>query len=168
MKALPVLKHAVDATGERTQALHAIWLRVAGDRKAPRRVDITLRDTGKLTSWVVLFDVLGSSTDFRIRLTGDGLVRFFDANFAGRRLSTLKERPFFHTTFHALAHCAQHCDPVVVGPMVSNFENKEHWSSEFIFLPLSDDGETVTGVIGTMDLWQAGAQTDPAGGDATF
>lgn len=165
MQVLPHLKQAAAVVGERNRTLYAIWSRIANGRKAPRRAELTLRELGRLTSWLITFDVLDGGADFRFRLMGDGLVRFIEDNYAGRLLSEFKTRSFFNTAMGLLSHCVQRAEPVGLGPRIPDFEGKQHWECEYVFLPLSDDGENVTGVIGTMDLWQAGAlyaQEDPS------
>ena len=141
------------ATGDKARAIYAIWKDLAGERFAPRRQDITLPQVSKLSPWLWLIDVMDGGRDFRFRLAGDRIVQFLGGRHQGMRLSELPLNPFFVRMRHTLVHCVEHKKPIALGPVETGYPGKEHWAMEVVVLPLSDDGETVDCMLGTMELW---------------
>lgn len=166
MQALDLLKPAETALGERNRALFAVWQHAAAGRAAPRREDITMKMLRHLTQWMWLAEVLDDGLDFRFRLVGDGLVQFFGVNHTGEHIGSLHGNPFFRNVSAALHHCRQQAMPFVYGPTPSRYVGKEHWEYEFLLLPLSQDGNCISCLIGTMDVWPLGTyhgqDTQPA------
>ena len=154
-------KHAVlkgpDAiVGDKSQALHALWKELTGDRLAPRREEVTLSLVRNLAPWLWTVDVIDKGADFRFRLAGDNIIQFLDGLHAGMLLSELPESPFYERLRHTLTHCAEYKRPVAVGPVHSTLEGKEHWEMEALVLPLSEDGETINCLMGVLELWPLG------------
>jgi len=148
--------------GERCQALYDIWHHLANGRVAPRREEITLGHVRKLTPWLWVIDVIDSGTDFRFRLVGDRVVQFLGGHNADVRLSELSKNAFFERMKQTLSHCVEHKLPVAIGPVRSGYEGKEHWEVEYVMLPLSEDGKSVSSLMGIMELWPAGTNGLPA------
>ena len=156
------LKTADAIVGERCRSLYDIWQNLTDGRVAPKREEITLGQVRRLTAWMWVIDVVDSGADFRFRLAGDRIVQFLGRRHADARLSEFPNNAFFMRMKHTLSHCVEHKLPVAVGPVRSDYEGKEHWDVEFVMLPLSEDGETVTSLMGIMELWPAGTNILPA------
>jgi hypothetical protein len=153
------LKPAEAVVGDKSRALHTLWNKLKGERLAPKREDITLGHVRKLSPWIWTIDVVDDGADFRFRLAGDRIIQFLGKRYAGSLLSTLPKTPFFERMRRTLAYGVKHKRPVAVGPVRSDHEGTDHWEIEALALPLSDDGETVTGFLGTMELWPLGTKT---------
>ena len=151
------LKPVEAIVGDKSRAALAIWRMLKGPRMAPRREDITLRHVRGLSPWLWMTDVVDEGADFRFRLMGDRVVQFFDGGHVGQRLSMLGHDRFFDGMTRMLAHCVAHKAPVAVGPGRPDYLGKDHWEMEAVALPLSDDGENVTSLMGAIELWPLGA-----------
>jgi hypothetical protein len=142
--------------GDKSRAAHAIWRMLKGPRMAPRREDITLRHVRGLSPWLWMTDVVDNGADFRFRLTGDRIVQFLDGRHVGQLLSALGNAGFYEGMALMLSHCVAHKVPVAVGPGRPDYLGKDHWEMEAVALPLSDDGENVTSLMGAIELWPLG------------
>ena len=151
-----VVKDPEDLVGDRARALYAIWQKLSGDRLAPRREEFTLAHIRSLAPWVWNIDVIDEGQDFRFRLAGDRIIEFMQKRYAGAVLSALPKNPFFVRMHAILSHCVTEKRPVAAGPFQSAYENKDHLEMEVVVLPLSEDGETVTGLMGVMEYWPLG------------
>ncbi len=156
MKKPTDFKSADAIVGEKPRALHALWEKLAGDRLAPKREEITLSLARNLTPWLWTIDVVDGGADFRFRLAGDRIIQFLGEHHPGTLLSGLPKNPFYERIRHTLAHCVEHKRPVAFGPVRSEYGGKEHWEIEAVALPLSEDGKTVSCVIGAIELWPVG------------
>lgn len=154
-----VLKGPDELVGDKSRALHAIWQKLTGDRLAPKRDEFTLAHIRTLAPWIWTIDVIDDGRDFRFRLAGDRIIQFMQKRYAGAVLSELPRNPFFVRMHTILSHCVTAKRPVAAGPYRSVYENKDHLEMEVVVLPLSDDGETVTGLMGVMELWPLGTMT---------
>lgn len=152
-------KPADKAAGEKTRAVFAIWQSLKGARLAPRREDVTLSHTRTLTSSLWFVDVVDGGKDYRFRLGGEDIVHFLGGRYSGELLSKLPDNLFFQRVRKALSYCVEQRKPVSLGPVASVYPGKEHWEMEVAVLPLSDDGENVTCIMGTMQLWPRGTMT---------
>ena len=160
------LKPADALISEKCRALHAIWKRVAGERLAPARSEITLGHVRRLSPWLWTIDVVDQGADFRFRLGGDRIVQFLGQRHSGRLLSQLPTNPFFSRMQHTLSHCIAHKKPVARGPLASGYPGKEHCEMEVVVLPLSEDGHSINCVMGAMELWPVGAGPRAVAGDS--
>jgi hypothetical protein len=151
-----VFKSTDAIVGDHARELHALWEKLTGDRVAPRREEFTLSLVRTLTPWLWTADVIDNGADFRFRLAGDRVAQFYGKRITGLPLSELPNTPFIERVRQMLAYCVEHKRPVVAGPVRSSREGKEHWDVEAIVVPLSDDGETINGLMGTVELWPAG------------
>jgi hypothetical protein len=154
-----ILKGPDALVGEKSQALHVLWKNLAGDRLAPKREEITLSLVKNLIPWLWTADVVDNGADFRFRLVGDRLIQFFGKRFSGMLLSEFPDSIFFERVKQIFTYCVEHKQPTAIGPVRSSYENKDHWETEAIALPLSDDGENVTGLIGVFELWPIGTNS---------
>ncbi|MDE2109731.1 MAG: PAS domain-containing protein [Alphaproteobacteria bacterium] len=153
------LKPANAIVGEKSQALLALWSKLKGDRMAPKREEVTLTHVRALSPWVWTIDVVDGGADFRFRLAGDRIIQFLGKRYSGSLMSSLPESPFFERLHRTLSYSVEHKRPVAVGPVRSDYEGTDHWEVEAVALPLSDDGENVTGFLGAMEVWPLGTKT---------
>ena len=149
------LKSVNAIVGEKSRTIYALWKKLAGNRMAPKRKEITLALVGNLSSWMWTADVVDNGADFRFRLVGDRLAQFFERRVIGLLLSEFPNNPFFERTRQAITYCVKHKQPIAAGSARSSYENKDHWETEAIVLPLSEDGENVTSLMGVFDFWPA-------------
>lgn len=145
-----------DIVGDNAHALQNIWLQVRGERIAPRRRDITLPMVGRLAQWLWWADVIDRGTDYIFRMAGDRVIQFYGRSFNGTHLSALTPIAFMQTKRNAFAHCVKHKAPLVLGPHISSYPDKECWEIEMLFLPLSENGTDVTGIMGSLEYWPVG------------
>jgi len=156
----PPFKPADAIIGERSRTLYTIWKNLAGNRLAPKRKEITLGLVGNLSSWMWTADVVDKGADFRFSLAGDRLTQFLGIYRVGSLLSEIPSSPFFERARLLYTYCVEHKQPVAIGPVRSSYEGREHWETEFVVLPLSEDGKNVTGLMGVFDLWPVGTKTE--------
>lgn len=151
------VKSADALLGERGRALYAVWRQRAGERLAPSRADLTPSVLRRLLPWIWTADVIDGGRDFQLRIAGDRCVQFLGDHVTRKRLSQLPQSAFFIVLKTLFAHCSSEARPLALGPMPSAHVGKEHWEIEIAALPLSDDGKTVSGLIGVIELWSPGA-----------
>lgn len=136
---IPVLKETFD-----------YWDARRGSRRMPRRADLDpLRDIPRLLRHIQLVEVVDGGRRFRLRVIGtrivealgtDGTGKCLDEIFSGERL-TYVERAF-HEVCQAKAACFFR-DNYKTSREIDLIANR-------LFLPLSDDDETVSQVFGAI------------------
>lgn len=126
----------------------AVWRQARGAQPMPRRADISPVKLGSILQYVSLLDVVaGDPLNFRYRLIGEYLSKSYGRNIT-RSLHTdhfevAPERPFYD----AYVRCAKTAAPQ---DMIANFHNANRTlrCAQARVWPLSDDGSTVTGLLG--------------------
>lgn len=140
------------------QQLLAYWQSKLNGRKAPRREDILPEELGALLPWVVLLDVVGTPSRFRVRLAGTGVVREYGAEMTGQFLDDVDLGVARDRSLDDHRRAVSEFRPVV-----GTFEFKKRdgrWMSyERIALPLSADGKTVNMLLCGARMHGAGAHT---------
>ena len=154
-----LFKPADALVGDKARAMHALWEKLRGSRLAPKREEITLAKVRTLAPWMWIIDVVEDGADFRFRQAGDRVVQFLGAGRPGFLLSKLSAGPFADLMGRTLNHCVEVKRPVALGPARSIYAGKEHWETETVVLPLSEDGEKVTALLGTMEYWPLGTKS---------
>jgi len=132
-------------------ALNA-WKRVAADRLAPKREEITPALLRSVLPSIWMIDVVDGGRDFRFRFAGDRVIQFMGRRYAGELLSDHIDVPFFQRMKAILVECVIRKTPVAVGPLRSNLQDKDYLEMEVVVMPLSEDGETVSCLFGAMDV----------------
>ena len=150
-------KSAEALVGDKVRAIYAIWEALKGPRLAPERKEITLAQVRALSPWMWIIDIIDDGADFRFRLAGDRIVQFLGGRDSGAAFSELPPNPFYERMRHTLQHSLENKSAVAVGPVRSNYPGKEHWETEIVVLPLSDDGAKITALFGAMELWPVGS-----------
>lgn len=144
-------------TSDKLAGIHAAWNELSGGRIGPRREEVRPARLRSAMPWVFLIDVVGS--DFRFSFAGERIVEFMGRRLAGELLSAHLGTPFYDGMNRFFARCVTTGQPVSAAPRRASYPGKEHLELEAMVLPLSDDGKTVTSLIGAFDTWQAGTHT---------
>lgn len=126
----------------------AVWREARGGQPMPRRADISPVKLGSVLQYVSLLDVVAADPlNFRYRLIGEYLSKSYGRNITGSlhtdHFEVAAERPFYD----AYVRCAKTAAPQ---DMIANFKNANgtpHCAQARVW-PLSDDGSTVTGLLG--------------------
>lgn len=142
---------------EKLKTVYALWRDQKGEAIGPKRGQITPARLRTTMPFTFVMEVAGS--DFRFCFAGDRIVQFMGKTHAGALLSTLLGTPFYDgmNRFFAGAVAAQR--PFRAGPVRSTFPGKEHLEMEVMVLPLSEDGERITALLGAFETWRAGTHT---------
>ncbi len=127
--------------------LAGYWLAQRGDRAMPARADIDPLDIPWALARIWLCDFLPEEQRFRFRLAGERIDSFWAMSLRGRHLDEIVP----------VANYDQASGPfltAVRGPTIVHdyceirLANEMYATGERIILPLSDDGERVSGLLG--------------------
>ena len=100
-----------------------------------------------------LIDVVEGGSDYRLALAGDTVIRFLGSEFKpGKLLSQVSPSPFRERSFRLFQRCVETKVPVGLGPVRTLHAEHSYFDNEAVILPLSDDGQTVTGILGVIHL----------------
>jgi len=149
--------HELTLTSEKLAGIHKIWRELAAGAIGPTREAVTPARLRGTMPWTFTIDVVGE--DFRFRFAGDRIIQFMGRRLQGTLLSEHRGTPFFDGMQLFFRRSVQTRLPLVNGPSPVTYPGKEHLEMEVMVLPLSHDGETVTGLLGTFDTWQIGTHT---------
>jgi hypothetical protein len=129
--------------------LRDYWETKRGDRSMPSRADISPAQFKDHLGWVMIVEVLPGARDFRYRLIGTLVTQYFSSDGTGR---TVMEA--FAPNGEAVAKSVNSVfRKVARDKVVLRTAGEANWLSEgleefeAIYLPLSDDGETVTHIL---------------------
>jgi hypothetical protein len=129
------------------------WRELAGTRFAPARRDIAPAKFKAALGNLFLVDVLADGTDFRLALAGDTVVRFLGSEYkVGKLLSEVTPSPFRERSFRLFQRVVESKAPVVLGPVRTLHDKHGYFDNEAVVLPLSDEGASVTGLMGVIHL----------------
>ena len=129
--------------------LRAYWESKRGGRTLPSRADISPSQLKEHLGWVMILEVLPGARDFRYRLIGTLVTQYFSADATGRTVMEAfveSGEPVAKSVNSVFRKVAR--DKVVMrtsGDAGWLAEGMEEF--EAIYLPLSDDGETVTHIL---------------------
>jgi hypothetical protein len=124
----------------------AYWRSKVVDGRLPRPGDIDPTEIPKLIASIVICELEDSPFRVRYRLAGTRQVHILGNELTGRYVDELEweEGPFVHRIFA----CARDTRQPVFGFYHWTFREGTPGASEFGLFPLSEDGRTVTRVIG--------------------
>jgi hypothetical protein len=149
-------------------SVRAYWTRQRGSRPLPRRKDIAPSDIKKWLPQVLLVDVINGGADFRYRLVGGHLVRFFGSEPSGKLMSDALA-PFGDETVQKTLELYRAAltlgEPLRIrGDGEWYGRSAQHFDA--ILTPLSDDGVTVNMIFGAFDfMWNFDLAESPAKSD---
>ena len=123
-------------------AIYSYWNDKRGARAMPARSEINPPELREHLGWIILVDVLPDLADFRYRLIGTKVARYFGAEATGRTISEAF-RPFGDGAIKGVQavhrKAARDCVPVQArGEAAWLAEGFDYFDS--LYLPLSDDG----------------------------
>ena len=142
-----------DAMREETPVLrffHTYWERVRGNRVMPSRADIRPGDIKSHIGSIVVAEALPGFEDFRFKLIGTDVARYFLADAAGRTV-----REFYVGEWENFGECvlqnyretALKRRPLLSSISDIRWTNKLRYSMQALYLPLSEDGEVTSSVL---------------------
>ncbi len=155
---------AQGVTSERLRAIHAAWKELAAGRIGPTRADISPAKLRRGTAWAFTVEVLDGGKDFRIGFRGDKVTQFMGVPCTAQSLASLRGIRFFDVAEELFRRCVESAKPLVSGPRRTQYKGKEHLEREVLLLPLSEDGVTVTGILGAFETWQFGTHSQGTAG----
>lgn len=129
--------------------LDEVWREARGIRLLPQRGDINPVKLGAALQYVSLIDVVqGDPIDFRYRLLGQQLIKYFGCNITGELHTkhsdrTSPTRPFYD----AYMRCLTTRTPQDIEAQYRN-HNQTVVRTRARVWPLSDDGSIVSGMLG--------------------
>ena len=145
---------ALKLTSDKLVGVHKIWLELADGGIGPKREEITPARLRSMMPWTFLIDAVG--TDFRFRFAGDRIIQFMGRRLQGTQLAEFRGTPFFDGMHAFFSRGLATKTPLANGPSPVTYPGKEHLEMEVMVLPLSEDGENVSGFLGAFDTWQLG------------
>lgn len=125
------------------------WRHKRGDRSMPARGDIRPSEIRKHLGWVVMADVLAGGQEFRYRLIGTLVTQYFLTEATGKTLTEAFQnwdRGLLNAVRAVMRNVAR--DRIAIrafgeaNAIAAGFE-----AFEALFLPLSDDGDTVNVIL---------------------
>ena len=146
--------------------IRSYWQKQRGAAQMPRRQDIAPSAMKTHLAHILLADVVSGGEDFRYRLVGTELQRYFKGNPTGRLMSEALA-PFgpqtVLRTIDTYATVVARRAPLRVrGTGALYAQNAKRFDA--LLAPLSDDGGTVNMVLGTFLFeWDFRAANPPAG-----
>lgn len=126
------------------------WQRVRGARAMPARADIRPAEIKSHIGSIVIAEALGDFDDFRFKLIGTDVSRYFLADGAGRTV-----REMFRGAWESFGDCvlfnyretARRQQPLLAAISDIRWTNKLRYSMKSIYLPLSEDGNAASSVL---------------------
>ena len=146
-------KPATDLVNDHLIKAHKVWQELADRRFAPTRKEIVPSRFKFALSTLFLVDVVDGGADFRLSLAGETVIRFLGSEFKpGKLLTQVSPSPFRERSCRFFQRCVETKAPVGLGPVRTLHVEHSYFYNEAIVLPLSDDGQSVTGILGVIHL----------------
>ena len=147
---------AARVTSETLRDIYGVWKALSAGRVGPRRAELTPSKLRRATAWAFTVEVIDGGNDFRIGFRGDKVIQFMGDPCTAQTLSSLRGNPFFAVAEELFRQCVASAKPLISGPRRTQYKGKEHLEREVLLLPLSEDGVSVTGILGAFETWQLG------------
>lgn len=151
-----VLEHrqitAVDIVGTKIEPAFTYWNDVRDGRLAPMRRDIKLEELPpKLIPAVTIIEFIGDPVDYLYRFFGTSLVQVSGMELTGKRYFADKVKGYGFVNEKLLPELIEGKEPLF---HIIKWQSIRGiiYETTAIRLPLSDDGETVTGAM-TVNSW---------------
>jgi hypothetical protein len=129
--------------------LKSYWDAKRGDRAMPARADIKPSEMKEHLGWVIVLDALPGFADFRYRTIGTRVTQYFLADATGKTLTEAFE-PYGEGAVKGViaVHRKTAADKVVVRAYGgAGWLGRSFLDFDALYLPLSDDGETVNMIL---------------------
>ena len=147
-------------------AVKALWVRKRGTRTLPARSDIDAVDLKDHLGWMLLLDAIGDYEDFRFRLIGTKVTRYFFVEATGKTV-TEAFAPFGPGVVNGVL--AVYRKTARDGIPVRAFGDagwlgRDYYDFDALHLPLSDDGLKANKVlcVFTFDYRRVAARAENA------
>lgn len=134
--------------------VRAYWLRQRGAQTMPRRRDISPSDMRAYLRHVLLADVIDGGKDFRYRVVGTELQRYFKGNPTGKLMSEALAAFGIDTvrrTIETYASALARRTPLRIRGAGALYGQSAKLF-DAVLAPLSDDGETPNMILGTFEF----------------
>ena len=128
----------------------AYWDALRGARNFPSRFEITPRGLANLLRNTTLLRVIEGGKDYEYRIVGDAYVMAHGVSFQGKSWSeTDKLSPGYHAMIKSTYdRVVRKAEPIAMrGWIERSGQKSELIYSEYVFLPLGRDGETVDHIL---------------------
>jgi hypothetical protein len=129
--------------------IHAYWDRKRGSRAMPERATIVPSELREHLAWIVMTDVQPEFADFRYRLVGTLVNKYFGVDVTGQTVrSAFADAPEAVLKAALALHrkCARDRIPVLASG-TSNWMEGGYEEFVSLYLPLSDDGAACNVVL---------------------
>ena len=149
----PKLKSPEALINKELADTYRAWLKLANGRFAPTRREISPKYLKPVLATAFLLDVVDRGADFRLALGGDKILRFLMNRLSpGMLLSEVSGSLFHERAMRVMKYCVDTMLPVAAGPSQAALEGREFLSTEVLVLPLSDEGDAVTSILGAVHV----------------
>ena len=130
--------------------LRAYWEGKRAGRAMPRRSDISPSQLREHLGWVMILEVMPGAKDFRYRLIGTLVTEYFSADATGKTVMdafTESQGADTAKAINYLFHRVAKEKIVIRVTGAANWLDVGMEEFESVYLPLSDDGETVSHIL---------------------
>ena len=132
---------------DRLLTLYEYWQSKLGDRLMPAREDIDPTEIAPLLPHIMLVDVVGSGSDFRIRMVGTALNESTGGTATGRLVSQIFP-PGDYADYVLGLHTEMVEEKVpIYGECIHDDPDLVRHATLRLIMPLSEDGENVTAAL---------------------
>lgn len=130
-------------------AVKAYWDDKRGERLMPSRAEIDPIELREHLGWILLLDVIGDYADFRFRLIGTKVTRYFFTDTTGKTVTEAFARfgpAAVNGVLAVYRKTARDCIPMrAYGD--AGWLGQAFYDFDALYLPLSDDGVTANKIL---------------------
>ena len=129
------------------KALFAYWTACRGARFAPMRGEMEPRGMVALLPWIHLYDVIDGGARFHARLGGSAIAESVGAHFVGSIFDDSGSELLIRRAVCAMRLVVETKRPIRSCAARFAAEKASFKSAENLWLPLSDDGESINKIL---------------------
>jgi len=133
------------------------WRNKACGRIGPKRDEINPQELKFALRWVWMWDVVDGGRDFHFRLGGERIKSFMGDHAKIQRLSEFPPSEFSDEIRYVFRECVKTRMPLLVGPARTSFAPRSYLTVTNIVLPVSENYDDVTMLIGAVEAQEQGA-----------
>lgn len=141
--------------------LYDYWVARAGSQPMPARAAIAPGDIAELLPRISILEAAAEPTAVRYRLAGTGLRDIYGLELTGRTIAELEgssRRGYWQAVYDRVLRKGRPAQGAVRGPL----EGREHVLLFWLRLPLADDGQTVSKILGLDIAYPVVREGEPA------
>lgn len=142
---------SIDECRPELQELHALWSRLRGERRMPSRAEFDPADARSLLRHLMLIDVLADAPTerrFQVRLHGTAQVEYLGNDWTGSFPHERTDQAAADRLCAVGDHIVASRDPWMSTGRIYFSPKRPLSDFETILLPLSDDGDRVSMILG--------------------